>query len=97
MMKKYFPQFVLTISILILFSPLLLTDRVVFWGTPSMQFVPWWTFAWESIFSGEFPLWNPLLGMGAPLMANYQSALFYPINWLFGVGYLINGSAGIAQ
>lgn len=97
MMKKYFPQFVLTTSILILFSPLLFTERVVFWGTPSLQFVPWWTFAWESISSGEFPLWNPLLGMGAPLIANYQSALFYPLHWLYGIGYLISGSAGIAQ
>jgi hypothetical protein len=28
------------------------------------------------------PLWNPLVGNGAPLLANYQSALFYPLNWL---------------
>jgi hypothetical protein len=28
------------------------------------------------------PLWNPLVGNGAPLLANYQSAVLYPPNWL---------------
>jgi uncharacterized membrane protein YfhO len=36
---------------------------------------------------GFVPLWNPLLGLGTPLIANYQSALFYPPNGiLFIVG-----------
>ncbi|UCH60414.1 MAG: YfhO family protein [Anaerolineales bacterium] len=38
--------------------------------------------AWEFIRTGHLPLWNPLVGMGAPLLANYQSALLYPPNWL---------------
>ena len=67
------------------------------WGTPSLQFVPWWAFAWENILTGEIPLWNPYNGMGAPLIANYQSAIFYPPNWLYGLGYVLKGAAGIAQ
>src|SRR5260221_6258931 len=31
---------------------------------------------------GHLPLWNPLLGNGAPLLANYQAAVLYPTNWL---------------
>jgi hypothetical protein len=33
--------------------------------------------------SGQWPLWNPTLHGGAPLLANPQSALFYPPNLLF--------------
>lgn len=69
-----------------LFSPVLLTGRALFWGTPALQFVPWRYLAWQTLRQGGLPLWNPLSGMGAPLLANYQSALLYPPNWLlFGL------------
>jgi len=67
---------------LILFTPVVLTGKALFWGTPALQFVPWRDFAWNILKSGNLPLWNPMLGMGAPLIANYQSAIFYPPNWL---------------
>ncbi|MCK4725494.1 MAG: hypothetical protein KAT29_06820, partial [Anaerolineales bacterium] len=54
---------------LILFAPVVLTGKALFWGTPSLQFVPWRDFAWNILKSGNLPLWNPLLGMGAPLIA----------------------------
>ncbi|PWH15503.1 MAG: hypothetical protein DDG59_11345 [Anaerolineae bacterium] len=38
--------------------------------------------ALELIRDGEIPLWNPYSGMGAPLLANYQSALLYPPTWI---------------
>ena len=70
----------------ILFLPIWLAGKALFWGTPFLQFLPWWNYAWESLRSGYLPLWDPQLGMGAPLIANYQSALFYPPNWLnFGL------------
>jgi len=71
------------LSPLVMFSPLLLRGQALFWGTPGLQFVPWWSWAWKTLLSGHLPLWNPLLGMGAPLLANYQSALFYPPNWIY--------------
>lgn len=67
----------------VLLAPVYLTGRALFWGTPLLQFVPWRSWAWETIRSGNLPLWNPLLGMGAPLVANYQSGLFYPPNWFY--------------
>lgn len=76
---------------LILFSPLLLTGKALFWGTPSTQFIPWWDFSWSSLLNGQLPLWNPYLGMGAPLAANYQVGLFYPPYWLLFVIYAIAG------
>jgi len=92
-MKKFInhPAFPIVVAPIILFSPLLFTGKSLFWGTPSTQFVPWWEFALNTILGGDFPLWNPWVGMGAPLIANYQSALFYPPYWAYLVFYVIGG------
>ncbi len=76
----------------LLMAPTLLTGKAVFWGTPFLQFVPWRAYAWEIIRSGSIPLWNPLSGMGAPLIGNYQSALFYPPNWLLLLFQALGGA-----
>ena len=93
MFKRIFHQPYLPIIVapLILFAPLLFSGKALFWGTPALQFVPWWSWAWETFLDGHLPLWNPLLGMGAPLIANYQSALFYPPNWIYFLTYAIGG------
>lgn len=80
----------------LLMAPALLTGRAIFWGTPILQFVPWRAWAWQTLLEGHLPLWNPLVGMGAPLMANYQSALFYPPNWLLFILYLLGGTSLMA-
>jgi uncharacterized membrane protein YfhO len=49
------------------------------------SFYPFHAFAARSIRNGEFPLWNPHILGGAPFLANSQSALFYPPNWLYYV------------
>ncbi|MCJ7701863.1 MAG: YfhO family protein [Anaerolineales bacterium] len=68
----------------------------MFWGTPSLQFIPWWQWSFNTLLSGHLPLWNPLVGMGAPLIANYQSGLFYPPNILFFLFYLLGGISALA-
>lgn len=55
---------------------------MIFWGLPMLQFYPWHWIARQDILAGYLPLWNTTLGMGAPLLANAQSALLYPPNWL---------------
>jgi hypothetical protein len=67
---------------LLLFAPALLAGKALFWGAPMLQFTPWRLVARRILLTGHLPLWNPWLGMGAPLLANYQSALLYPPNWL---------------
>lgn len=47
------------------------------------QIYPWKTFSIASIKNGEFPLWNPHNFSGAPLFANFQSAVLYPLNLLY--------------
>lgn len=90
------PYLPLILAPLILFSPIFLTGKALFWGTPALQFVPWWSWAWETLQSGHLPLWNPLVGMGAPLLANYQSALFYPPNWLYFLLAAVGGVPALA-
>jgi uncharacterized membrane protein YfhO len=47
------------------------------------QFFPWHHLAAESMHTyGKIPLWNPYEFSGQPLVANAQSALFYPPNLL---------------
>lgn len=53
---------------------------------PVRQTYPWRELAIELWKSGEVPLWNPYSFTGTPLLANVQSAVFYPLNALFFVG-----------
>jgi len=76
---------------LVLFSPLLLSGRPMFWGAVFLQFTPWRMHAFNQILEGHLPLWNSLSGMGVPLAANYQSALFYPPTWLLLPFYRFGG------
>jgi hypothetical protein len=65
----------------LLFRPLFCGESF-FWGAPLLQFVPWLRQAAATWLEGSAPLWNPLVGCGAPLAANYQTAAFYPANCL---------------
>ena len=93
-LRRYSALSLLTIGLasMILLAPVYLQGKALFWGTPILQFVPWWSWAWETLLSGNLPLWNPLVGMGAPLLANYQSALFYPPNWVYLGLYCLGGA-----
>ncbi|MDO9085812.1 MAG: hypothetical protein Q7U53_06360 [Anaerolineaceae bacterium] len=87
------------ILFLIVFLPfviLLLSGKVIFWGTTILQFIPWNQFFFDSILNGVFPLWNPYNGMGVPFVANLQSAVFYPLNWIMLPFYLLGGIKGLA-
>ncbi len=79
---RHLPPLILLSATLILFHRLLLGE-VIFWGTPLLQFYPWREIAFSLLRQGQLPLWNPLVGSGAPLLANYQTAVFYPPNWLY--------------
>jgi len=92
-MKKILqnPVFPIILIPVILFSRQIFNGQALFWGTPSTQFIPWWEFAWGTILEGGLPLWNPWVGMGAPLAANYQTALFYPPYWSYLVFFILGG------
>jgi hypothetical protein len=50
---------------------------------PVRQQFAWKWLAVNQIKKGEWPLWNPYNLSGTPLLANFQSAVFYPLNILF--------------
>jgi len=90
--KTGLPGILLLLAPLVLLSPVLFRGEALFWGTPALQFTPWREIAWESLRAGSLPLWNPDSGMGAPLFANYQSALAYPPTWLL---FLLSSVGGV--
>jgi hypothetical protein len=81
-LQRYWPILVLIAAPLVLFAPILL-GRVWYWGVPLLQFYPWQQMAAESYQAGQLPLWNSLVGNGAPLAANLQTGAFYPLNFLY--------------
>jgi hypothetical protein len=46
------------------------------------QFYGWRAYGFGEIRAGRFPLWNPYEFLGMPFIASFQSAMFYPTNWL---------------
>ncbi len=75
------PLLILAAALAVLFYQLLLGDAL-FWGLPALQFYPWRDYAFDALRAGHLPLWNSLNGAGAPLFANYQSSLLYPLSWI---------------
>jgi hypothetical protein len=76
------PAAVVSVAPLVVLWPFVVGWRSLYWGTPLLQFYPWRDLALRAARAGTLPLWNPYLGHGAPLLANYQTAVFYPPNWL---------------
>ena len=68
---------------ILFFWRLTFLGETLYWGTPLLQFYPWRAFAVQEYLSGQIPLWNPHVGLGAPLAANLQSAVFYPLNLVY--------------
>ncbi len=83
----------------IFFNRLLFSNLIVARGDPFLYFYPYWETAAEAIRSGRIPLWNPNIFMGAPLLANSQVGLFYPLNWpvwlIFPTPYAFSASVFI--
>ena len=77
------PSVLLALLTVLFFWPLTLQGEVLFWGTPLLQFFPWRDLAVAEYLSGRLPLWDPYSGFGAPLAANMQSGVFYPLNLFY--------------
>ncbi|HEX7555134.1 MAG TPA: hypothetical protein VF338_00815, partial [Leptolinea sp.] len=98
-MRKEYPKWIylpIFLAPIILYLPALLPGKSLFWGITSLQFIPWHWEALQAIQAGVLPLWNPLNGLGAPLAANYQSALFYPPTWLVLIAGWLGGITWMA-
>jgi hypothetical protein len=65
----------------LLYWPLLFTNRVLATGDILLYFYPYRDFAAAALREGRIPFWNPYLFSGAPLLANTQAAVLYPLHW----------------
>ncbi len=85
------------LAILAWAAPLLPPGRAPVWGTPALQFIPWRVAAWRMVTRAHaWPWWNPLSGLGAPLIANLQMAGFYPPTWALGLLAALGGVEALA-
>jgi len=75
----------LILSFLILWfcQDLILKEQVPFFRDLGPYFYPLRFTLYESFRSGELPLWNRQMAMGFPLLAAFQSGVFYPPHLLF--------------
>ncbi len=67
--------------VLLLFYPLLFSNRVLANGDILHYFYPYRDYAAAAFRQGRIPLWNPYIFLGAPFLANPQSAVLYPLHW----------------
>ena len=66
----------------------LLTDQI-------HVFYPQYVYSCERLRAGAVPLWTPHLACGQPFAASWQTAAFYPLNWLgVWLGPLAGWTAG---
>lgn len=82
-MKKDLIAIVLLVLITSCFCyEIVIENRSPFRGDIAEQFYPWKVYVKDSVLNrGELPYWNPYTFGGAPLLANMQSAVFYPFDW----------------
>jgi hypothetical protein len=82
--RKFLPVIVLlAFSLLIglFFNKLVFSKLILARGDVFLYFDPYWQAAADALREGRLPLWNPNIFMGAPLAANSQVGIFYPLNW----------------
>ncbi len=78
--RSHWPELVAALVPVLAYAHIVFAGQVMYWGLPALQFVPWRALANDAFLQGHLPLWTPLLGMGAPILANHQSAVLYPPN-----------------
>ncbi|MCO6450072.1 MAG: YfhO family protein [Caldilineales bacterium] len=73
----------LTLAVLLVYSRAIFANLVPASGDFLTYFTPYWDYVNEALRAGRLPLWNPYMFAGAPLQANPQTAIFYPLRWPF--------------
>ncbi|MBI2031293.1 MAG: YfhO family protein [Candidatus Levybacteria bacterium] len=64
------------------YNPGTYPDKAQYFDTLK-QIYPWRTLSIDSLKKGEIPFWNPYNFSGSPILANSQSAVFYPFTILY--------------
>ncbi len=87
--SEYLSYGFLLILVLAMFGDTLFASD---WSVPSqigtdisIFFAPWRQFGFDELSRGHLTLWNPYLHSGSPFFGDFQSALLYPLNWIYMV------------
>jgi hypothetical protein len=76
----------LLLASLAFYYPLVFLGRALADYDAVVYFFPQRVYLARSLLAGQIPLWDPDLFLGAPFLANPQTAVFYPPSWLFMLG-----------
>jgi hypothetical protein len=76
----------LAAAALVFYYPLVFLGRALVDYDAFVYFYPQRVYLGQSLLAGRIPLWDPQLFLGAPFLANPQSAVLYPPSWLFMFG-----------
>jgi hypothetical protein len=76
----------LLLATLAFYYPLVFLGRVLVDYDAFVFFYPQRAYLARALQSGRIPLWDPSLFLGAPFLANPQTAVLYPPSWLFVLG-----------
>jgi hypothetical protein len=71
---------------LVFYFPLVFLGRALVDYDAFVYFYPQRVFLAQSLLAGHIPLWDPQLFLGAPFLANPQTAVLYAPSWLFMFG-----------
>lgn len=78
---------ILLLLTIVFFGKIIFGPRDVVLGSPDcdirLTFFAWRWFGFRNLAQGILPLWNPYVFSGTPFMAGMQSALFYPLNFIY--------------
>lgn len=84
---ELFPIFLLTVSVLIFFAKVIVSDKPLFGSDFVLYFYPVKRFIHDyALTHHTLPFWNPYLFSGTPFISNIQASMFYPLGFLY---YLI--------
>ncbi len=78
-------QIILAILPLFVFFPMYFQGKLISWLDMMHYFMPFRIMTANAIQHGVMPFWNPYIYCGNPLMANMQTAVFYPLNIFYHV------------
>jgi hypothetical protein len=75
---------VLALLVIGFFWKLALSDEFLWVDSPDLayQVLPWFQFQATEWHAGRFPLWDPYVAFGQPLLGQGQPGAAYPLNWL---------------
>jgi len=89
------PLSLIVLSVLLFSHEMLFSNQIPLFRDLGPFFYPMRFNLAESFMAGEFPLWNRHMGLGFPLLANFQSGAFYPPNLIFALAPFVTAIKAI--